>query len=271
MSTILIPIDFSPVSLQSAEYAANYLQKNEGDKIIFYHSYFLVDVDKATSSDIGAEAKSMMREFADTFTKDFPDCHFATIVDGFQLLEGIRKHIKEQAVDFIVMGINGKGSLTRKIFGSNTIAIVHDTHLPVLIIPQNVEMKVPESVALALPFKNGLLDFVPVDEIRVFMQQAKLQLKIVTINNSTSAFDAQIISDEQNSFLEKFLEFSPEFHQIAGNASAQALIDFAEKENVEWICTVSEEHNLWHRLFVGSVTTELAYHSKKPILVFDSL
>jgi nucleotide-binding universal stress UspA family protein len=65
---------------------------------------------------------------------------------------------------------------------------------------------------------------------------------------------------------EMFAEFSPEFYFMGLHDVDEAISQFAEDKNVDFIIIIHREQNMFSRLFVKSHTKKLIYQSSVPVL-----
>src|SRR5690606_6827967 len=57
------------------------------------------------------------------------------------MLSILKKIIKEEAIDFIVMGTNGNSGFEKKLLGSNTIHVIENIDIPILSVPRKAKFK----------------------------------------------------------------------------------------------------------------------------------
>ena len=128
MKTIIAPIDFSDASANALSFAAelskraaarliviNILQKGEGEE----------------------EAKNKLKSVESDLKKSFgPALHCEWSLARGNLITSLKKIIAAQQPDLIVMGTKGASGVKKILIGSNTVKVIANTKVPVLVIPE---------------------------------------------------------------------------------------------------------------------------------------
>lgn len=138
---ILVPIDFSENSSKILEYG-NYVAKqfNAGLEVIFvaqtfhdYSEFFEPHMPVIQfEEEIIASAKERMKSFLEENEDPSVPCG-STVLAG-DVAEVILEHVKDEAVDMIVMGTHGYKGLEKVLFGSVAEKIVKMAPCPVLTV-----------------------------------------------------------------------------------------------------------------------------------------
>ena len=144
--TILCPIDLKPRSKMALKKAIN-IAHQFSSKIILLniHEEFMskeqmimsrISVSKLGDEfkKIAIEAKSDMKSLMKELEADNIDCEYI-LRDG-KPYDVIIKISKEKEVDLIVMGTNGKDSLTDLFIGTTAQKVVESSNCPVLVMPK---------------------------------------------------------------------------------------------------------------------------------------
>ena len=144
--TILCPIDLKPRSKMALKKAIN-IAYQFSSKIILLniHEEFMskeqmimsrVSVSKLGDEfkKIALEAKSDMKSLIKELEADNIDCEYV-LRDGKPYV-AIIKIAEEKEVDLIVMGTNGKDSLTDLFLGTTAQKVVESSICPVLVMPK---------------------------------------------------------------------------------------------------------------------------------------
>ena len=144
--TILCPIDLKPRSKMALKKAIN-IAYQFSSKIILLniHEEFMskeqmimsrVSVSKLGDEfkKIALEAKSDMKSLIKELEADNIDCEYV-LRDG-KPYDAIIKIAEEKEVDLIVMGTNGKDSLTDLFLGTTAQKVVESSICPVLVMPK---------------------------------------------------------------------------------------------------------------------------------------
>lgn len=152
MKAILLPTDFSTISINAIHYAINMFKEESCD-------FYLLNVQKASSfiSDdmmvmsssttiyetlISAAKKSINNIILKIKAKYNNEKHqFHSIVDYDNLIDSINQISKIHNIDLIVMGTKGASGIESVVFGSNTAHAMQQCNIPVLAIPDGCKFK----------------------------------------------------------------------------------------------------------------------------------
>src|ERR1700750_1806744 len=203
MKLILAPVDFSDASMNAVSFAAelskrsaarlvivNILQKGEDEKIM-----------KAKLKSVELRLKKSID----------PNLHCESLLAHGSLITTLKKMLMVQKPDLIVMGTKGASGLKKILIGSNTVKLISNTRIPVLVIPEvarfeNFFKKGRNRIVLATD-----LDFVEnedalqvLKDISLFIIEPKLRVLSVRPKDTKLALSKR----EERNFLMSF--FSPE-------------------------------------------------------------
>lgn len=267
MKAILIPTDFSEASFNAALWAANLSNTIHVSTIILYHS---------NTISFRATELSLLREHTRDLLESFkmriaPHIKKGTRIELFlneyPLTDGITSLVEKHDVSLIVMSTTGKGRIERAIVGSNTLAIVKKSPVPVLLIPETARFEEIRKVALATDL-NDVSKSTPSEAVKWFVHQLKAQL--IIINVWTSEEPDPDINLELAELQRIFENEQPEYHYINVSNIKDGLLDFAISQQVQLIVIVGKKHSFLERLYRRSITKDFAFHTYLPVLILNS-
>jgi nucleotide-binding universal stress UspA family protein len=128
MKTVITLVDFSEASANALSFAAQLCQKSSARLLIINIVQKLEDEENAK-----ANLESIKSDLKITFGDDLI-CE-PSIAQG-NLIPTLKKIIAAQRPDLIVMGTKGATGLKRILIGSNTVNVIANTSVPVLVIPE---------------------------------------------------------------------------------------------------------------------------------------
>ncbi|HEY5748027.1 MAG TPA: universal stress protein [Chryseolinea sp.] len=128
MKTIIAPVDFSDASTNALSFAAELSKRASARLIIVNIQEDLEDVEETKN-----KLNSVAAELKKTFGSDL-NCQ-PLVVQG-SLINALEEIIEAQRPNLIVMGTKGASGLKRILIGSNTVKVIANTKLPVLVIPE---------------------------------------------------------------------------------------------------------------------------------------
>ena len=258
MNTVIVPIDFSEISLNAAHYAVKLLTDHPEVQIILYHTF-----EKADAEENRVEGLQKLKE---ELLQNKANVNISILTEHGDFLTELEKLARHRQADLIVMGITGKSSLAQVFIGSNSLKMADNKFCPVMIIPSNANYNEIKNVLLATDLKN-VVSTTPSVPIKKVLETFKAKLHIVNVNSQHYIELSENYAAEQQKLKDMFSEFDPEFYFLRLYDVDDAINKFAEDKNIDLIITINKEHSLVHKLFITSHTKKLAYQSTVPVMV----
>lgn len=270
MKTILIPTDFSDAAHNAARYGADFACSVHAQKIVLYNAYSIPLANEMTwalieatdlkkASEAGLErAKMLLKPFCDKRLE------IETISDFGFLGQRLNEVATEVHADMIIMGITGGGTVAQAVFGSNALTAVHNTKLPLLIVPAMAQWQAVEQIAWACDYKN-IKQTTPLQVIDDVLQLTNAQLHVVHNDKDYKDFDPEII--QENMHLHEF--FNERTFKIAlleGKDLSESVNQYVFNHGIDWLIVIPHQHNWLASIFTKSHIKQLAFHTHVPML-----
>lgn len=184
MKTVLAPVDFSDTSRNALFFAAELCKR----------SFARLIVVNALQDDSQEEKARGELEQIELNLKTFfgSDLRFDLSILRGNLVDSLKRIIKVERPDIIVMGTKGASGLKRILIGSNTVNVIAKTDVPVFVIPEaaqfeNFIRKGKNRVVLATDLESlqneDILDILK--EITLLIIDPKLRVLSVRRKRST--------------------------------------------------------------------------------------
>lgn len=271
MKTILVPIDFSENSINALKYADTLALKLNASIVVL--NIYTGDI---TNYDAGWPMEESFKNVKGIIEKEIQEiiekhCKSSTkiLVREGKVVSEIADSVKETKADLIVMGTHGATGLKRVFLGSNTANLISHSDTPILAIPENYSFSNIQKIIYATD-----------------MSHISSELKIISS-----------IADDLNATVEVLhLKYESEKDQAAEQKFNQALssISYPKVEFVQEIIPIEEtlsdalknyvqnkkntalamftEDKLWiDRIMLNSITDDMAYDLKLPLLAMRKL
>src|SRR5215203_2627197 len=127
MTTVLTLVDFSEVSANALSFAAE-LCKRAAARLHVVHIVRKIENEE--------DAKNMLKSIESGLKNTFgTDLKCESYLAHGDLIPTLKKIIVVQQPDLIVMGTKGASGLKKILLGSNTVNVIANTKVPVLVIP----------------------------------------------------------------------------------------------------------------------------------------
>lgn len=272
---IIVPIDFSKNALNALEYASRLAQDtNSTIKLIHVVSPTTYN---ATINGIMAEEIAGKRESAheelQKLLKVF-NAKYTRVVFDFEINQGetseeIIKSSNDNEASMIIMGTHGATGLKKLFFGSNTASVIEQSACPVMAIPENYSFKKPKKIVFATNYHES--DFMVLKQLASIAEVFTSEINVL-----------HIIDDE--AYTEDRLENIKQFVLLASSSILYSKISYKlfkstdipmgiesiiEMEGADIISLSTHKRNTIEKLINKSITKELSFHTKVPLLAFN--
>lgn len=270
MKSIIVPVDFSPVSLNAVHYATNMAVALKAD-IVLLNTYEIpltfseVPVAAVSVEELASisekrlgDLKSSLEHITSNGLKIYRESKLGSLIDE---LEALCVKLKPMAV---VMGTLGHGQVHDLFLGANTVTAMHRISIPIIVVPAGALFRVPEKILLACDL-GEVVDTLPSKHIRDLMRWFDSRLYVLNIRREGS-----ILRDAEHSetlMLDTILtDLGPEYHFLQGEDVPESVGEFAENNGMDWIVVVPKKHNKLAEILHRSVSREIAYRSHIPLV-----
>ncbi len=270
MPKILVPIDFSPTSLNASIFAAHFAKTIHASHI----TLLSVVSESITGSDgtpVGGDIDERDRAVVHQLEELQVSLYgIAGVPTSIELRSGefaslMAQFMKQHLFDFVVIGVTGS-NLLEQVFGtSNAVEVIARSSTPVLIVPPEANFNGIKNVALAVELHNTD-EQLPMTEIDKWLHWLRPKVHIAHVNEGSTT---NISAEEQlelDRLKEKLLLFEPVTHLLSGEAFTNALNHMAVDNSIDLLFTFPQRHSFFNLLFRNSHTKKLVFHSKVPVL-----
>ncbi len=274
MKKILVPIDFSKQAQYACKVAASIAKKNNCE-IILLHMLDIpgVSIDPAGGGSQHGGAQSIY--YLKGIHKEFEKFKKLPFFEGLKVVESVRFHkafegvieeSKKNDVDLIVMGSQGATGLRGMLVGSNTEKVVRYSHIPVLVIKQDIDEFDINDMIFASDFSNdskksfsNVIDFANRFDATIHL------LYINTIHN----FEPTRVSKERlTNFIDDFTIKNYTLNIQNDTTIEEGILNFGKEINADVIAINTHGRSGLSQLFNESISKELANHALRPVVTF---
>lgn len=278
MKKILCPTDFSKTAANAVEFAAliaNYLQV----PLTLLHVVHLPLIDTTETALVASEALGSQKndaiekltQICRYLTDKYGDnsCEYSIVVKEALLSDAVKHLCRNDAFDMVVIGTSGGGnSLEEILIGSNTKAVMENVTCPVLAVP---------TMAVVAPFRHFVYasnyQDEDVDAIRSLLHFAaafKAEVQIVHISPKESTD----LDSQTNKFRENLRTHLPEvalnFYEIIHPDEVEGLKDYLTTTKADTLVLLKKHKSFWSNLFDQSLSEQMTYQTKLPMLVYHA-
>ena len=271
MKKFLVPTDFSDTSKNAARFAVQATAHIPGAVIILYHVYDkiaggsdgspLTETDSDKKTVLGSALENLRSELNGLSSVDIE----YEAEEGGSLIDQMKKYVRHNAIDMIIMGITGATRLEQIFMGSNSLNMAREAVCPVIIVPPDAQYKQIKNVLFASDFKN-VDSTTPKAQLKAVLNLFKPDLHIVNVDDEHYVELTEEFKVQRNKLEKMFADYNPQFYFIRFYDFLDAISSFTADKNIDLILTVPRKHGFLTNLFKTSHTKKLAYHSHVPIV-----
>lgn len=273
MKHILVPTDFSECAQYALE-AAILLAKKSNAKLHLYSCLNLpADWFEMTNTEQDAfpEALQQIEATTDTFNtiiKRHNDLEITGSYTSGKLVEEIQHCIREQGIDFVVMGSHGKSGISEIFIGSNTQKVVRMVHRPILVVKQPLENIDFKNVVFASSF--NLSEKKPFLEFKTIIAPFKPVIHFLGIMTSYF-FDvpAAATKSAMDDFVKLGRPFECKTYIFKTSNIETGVRQFSQEIDADLIAISNHNRRPLKRMLMGSNVEALINHSELPVLSID--
>jgi nucleotide-binding universal stress UspA family protein len=279
MKKILVPTDFSKISVSALEVAVEIAKKAKSEITLLH----VVEAISEGSYSVTGEWRTSENWEDKLFTikllekskaqleKLVLDPRFSAVKVTGELrvgnaFHGMRTIITEQKVDLVVMGTSGKTKLEEMVIGSNTERVVRHAKCPVLSIH-----KKPAKVN----FKNIVYATAMHKDEEIFSRMIKRtqelynsKIHLVRINTPGDFQRDYIVKDYMEKFAKKLGLKNYTINIFNDLTEEDGIIYFAESINADLIAMATHGRTGFAHVMAGSIAEDVVGHAKRPVLTF---
>jgi len=272
MKKILFPTDFSEVANNAFVHALEWANKVKGELVLLHtfelpiieNQYFpgnyqvLFDSLELASFDMFKEEIPKLRELAKNRNLDHIKMSHR-LMDG-ELIHNIKTTIKEEHIDFVVMGTSGATGFKEVFIGTNTGDVVTAASIPVLSVPLEAKFERIETIAFTTRFRNK--DKEALQEVLKIAKRMRATVKCLYVKNN----DSDVSEITVNSWRKEFKTEPIQFFVIPDEDVATTISDFIDNEGIDVLAMTTYKRNFFVEWFTTHFVEKMTYQSTIPVL-----
>ena len=272
MKKILFPTDFSKVANNAFVHALGLAKLVHGE-LILLHTYELPIIDNQFAPQNYKEVfDSLELANFDRFKDEIPKLrdiaaahHFEHIKMSHMLMDGdliynVKEIIKNDKIDFVVMGTSGASGWKEMFLGTNTGEAIANLSVPVLSIPESAKFAKIETIGFTTRFREK--DKVALSNVIQIAKSAGAMVKCLYVETKESDNTEATYKDWEDHFKTEPVQF----YIIPSDKINQTIEEFIVHQNIDVLAMLTYKRNFFQWLFTTSLTEKMSYHCNIPIL-----
>jgi nucleotide-binding universal stress UspA family protein len=269
LKKILVPIDFSNLSDGAMRYAYKLAQVLDADmEIVHFHEPDNPLLQPHLSIDFVYNlTKKLYNHVENTLQITLQNDGTAQKVTTRLIREAPKFSLVElsKESDIIVISTAGTNGWPEPFFDNVSAYVAREAHCPVLLVPSHAIFKGLPNIVYAANFESKLSE--KVKEVVSFAEKFDSQLHFVHIGKmelSDKTLEEQIF---EINFRYAGGKYPFRFDRIVSDNIVESLTEFSKLQNADLIVFITEHRDFWQDLLHSSVSREMLFSTKIPILV----
>jgi len=270
MKKILIPTDFSDNATNAALYGLSLFGKEECDVILlntFNIPYTGHDVIVTNNDKVQDDSKVHFDKLINKIngelegnnfriTAEFHVGNLETVINGI---------VEDKQIDQVIMGTQGASGLKKVLIGSSTASVVGSVSTNLLAVPENSVYSIPNKIVLAINDYNDLNEEILAPLVSLAQHfDAEIMLYHVT-----DILDDKV-PENLDVIYKYFSKVKHSVHSAFSDDAAFAIEEFAINESANLLAVLRYQKGFFAKLFHKSLTKQMIYHAKLPMLVLNN-
>jgi nucleotide-binding universal stress UspA family protein len=272
MKKILFPTDFSVAANNAFIHALEFAKIVQGE-LILLHSFELPVFDNqffpenyaAIYESVELSEFEMFKNEISKLRAIAEEHHLDKIKMSHRLKDGdlvtaIKESIKQDAIDYLVMGTSGVKGWESFFMGTNASSIITDAGIPVYCIPSNAPFQKIDTIGFTTRFRPK--DKKALQTVLQLAHKAKAKVKCLYVKTSNSDISNATIAEWKEEYKSEPIDF-----YIIEDDDVQVIItDFIMYKEVDVLIMLPYKRGFFEGLFHTSLTKKLATDFEIPIL-----
>ncbi|MFZ0490177.1 MAG: universal stress protein [Salegentibacter sp.] len=259
MKNILIPFDFSEVSLNALEYAVQFAGKDPSMQLFLLH----VDNNQFSEENVQSKFKKAVAKYKKPLNPQFH-----TLTKQGELIPNIIEIQKELAVDLIIMGTSGADGNGEEI-ATRTSKFVQEADLPVLVIPESTKYFRLKTISVTVG-QEKILDTTPLSVLLDVARKFQAEVHVLTVHKDEVYMGYSPEDETNENILQYYLEDFYSHHSFSENEDIEkGIMEYIEKHEIDMLAIMPRTHLKTEAASEGKLTRMLTLHTNIPLLVLD--
>ena len=270
MKTIIAATDFSPLSLNAVNYAADMACMTNAQLVLF-HVYAVpiamgdIPVANYDIDQLEEEATMLIGRLKEKLLdRTDKQIFIHTEVRAGDVITELLDYCSKVNPHLVVIGAESASGIERAMFGGKTLSAIKKIQCPLLVVPPFTKFRNIRKIGLACDMSEVTAS-VRVNEIKELVREFNAELYVLHVMDETRhTFNPEIV--EESGLLQELLDdINPKYHFISDPVIEKGILEFAENK-LDLLIIIPKKHSLVSRLFRYSRSKELVLHAHMPVM-----
>lgn len=273
MKKILFPTDFSDAATNAFIHALEFAKIVNGELVLLhtfeipvYDSQFFPENYAAIYSSIELAKFEMFKDEIPKLRAIASERKLDDIVIKHRLMDGdllynLKNAVKEDNIDFVIMGTSGISDWSKFFLGSNTSSVISGVDVPVLCVPFDAKFKKIKTIGFTTRYREK-----DKNELRKVLEIAKktnAKVRSLYVKTTSSDVSTQTVKEWEKEFAGENVEFLV----LPSDEVKETILDFVLFKEIDILAMITHKRSFFETLFDSSFTEKLSKIVPVPVLV----
>lgn len=275
MKTVLVPCDFSESAVEAFVFGQDIAAASGGDVVVLhvidipvtYESAFGLPpyaFDVAMMKGIEETVRDRFNKMLEKFGKGSSPVRFVTELGA--VAPAVRKVIRSEAVDLVVMGTHGASGAKEFFIGSNAEKVVRTSPVPVLVMRKAVPGSSIRNIVFPTEFDLHKSELIAgVKWLQTFFKARLHLLHVVTPARFKSDYEVKFAL---NTFAERHALNDFTINYLNDMNEVEGILSFAKEIHADMIAMATHGRRGLAHLVSGSIAEDVVNHVECPIWTY---
>ncbi|WP_035672128.1 universal stress protein [Flavobacterium sp. 83] len=272
MKRILFPTDFSEVANNAFVHALEFAKIVQGELILLHTFDLPVFDNQFFPENYAVIYDSLELAQFEMFKDEIPKLRAIAeernldkikmshrLMDG-DLLFNIKRAVKEDKIDFVVMGTSGVTGWEAFFVGSNAGSAIISIDVPMLCVPLEAKFKKIETIGFTTRFRTK--DKKALKLVLDIAKKTNAKVKCLYVKTSSSDVSKDTIDKWETEFMQEPVEF----FVITSDEIKEIILDFILYKEIDVLTMLTYKRGFFEGLFKPSFTKKMVPNFDIPIL-----
>ena len=273
MEKILYATDFSKNAEKAFHFALKLAEKHRAELIMLHvfdippvWGYPQVNYPIDLTLQAGKSWKNSLKELYEQFLSDVKPTFMA--IENTSAIKGILSMVTKHNPDLMVIGTKGK-SLLREIFiGSTTKALIKQSPIPVLAIPNNANYRDLNNVLYASDFRE--IDIEALKQLIELVKPSEPHIKLVHVSSESEYNGNQKMEWFKDLVRDSLSYKNMSFELLLSDRVFERLGNYMQNHDLDMMVMLEKEREgIIERLFHEDLIWKIELNSSIPILSYN--
>lgn len=273
MKKILFPTDFSEAATNAFVHALEFAKIVNGE-LILLHTFEIPVYDSQFFPENYASIYSSI-ELAkfETFKDEIPKLRtiamerkLEDIVIKHRLMDGdliynLKNAVKEDQIDFVIMGTTGVSDWTKFFLGSNTSSVISGVDVPVLCVPVDAKFKKIKTIGFTTRYREK--DKKELKKVLKIAKKTGAKVKSLYVKTSNSDISDVTVKEWEREFANDNVEFLV----LPSDEVKETILDFVLYKEIDVLAMITHKRSFFESIFDSSFTKKMSKETSVPVLI----